>query len=345
MKFIILDHFSQASKWVAKYIRNHIIQLNPGLGKYFTLGLPTGSTPHGCYKKLIEHYNNEDLSFKYVKTFNMDDTLTSILDGNVADPQAECDAFEEKIKVPCRTKLFVGGISPSGHIAFNEPGSSLVSFVKTLAMDTILASTRFFDGDLAKPFHKPQEFFGEDWISSTVAAATTGGIRDKMKFIILDHFSQASKWVAKYIRNHIIQLNPGLGKYFTLGLPTGSTPHGCYKKLIEHYNNEDLSFKYVKTFNMDDTLTSILDGNVADPQAECDAFEEKIKVPCRTKLFVGGISPSGHIAFNEPGSSLVSFVKTLAMDTILASTRFFDGDLAKVPTMTLTRALSWLLER
>lgn len=51
-----------------------------------------------------------------------------------------------------------------------------------------------------------------------------------------------------------------------------------------------------------------------------------------------GIGPDGHIAFNEPGSSLVSRtrVKTLAMDTILANARFFDGDLAKVPTMALT---------
>ncbi|XDA77008.1 hypothetical protein R6Z07F_007152 [Ovis aries] len=201
-----------------------------------------------------------------------------------------------------------------------------------------------------------------------------GGICDTMKLIILDNYSQASEWAAKYIRNRIIQFNPGPDKYFTLGLPTGSTPLGCYKKLIEYYKNGDLSFKYVKTFNMDEYVglprdhpesyhsfmwnnffkhidihpenTHILDGNAADLQAECDAFEEKIKAAGGIELFVGGIGPDGHIAFNEPGSSLVSRtrVKTLAMDTILANARFFDGDLAKVPTMALTVGVGTVMD-
>ncbi|XP_073211797.1 glucosamine-6-phosphate deaminase 1 isoform X2 [Lepidochelys kempii] len=134
-----------------------------------------------------------------------------------------------------------------------------------------------------------------------------------MKLIILENYAQASEWAAKYIRNRIIQFNPGLDKYFTLGLPTGSTPLGCYKKLIEYYKNGDLSFKYVKTFNMDEYV---------------------------------GIGPDGHIAFNEPGSSLVSRtrVKTLAMDTILANARFFDGDLSKVPTMALTVGVGTVMD-
>lgn len=59
-----------------------------------------------------------------------------------------------------------------------------------------------------------------------------------------------------------------------------------------------------------------------------------------------GIGPDGHIAFNEPGSSLVSRtrVKTLAMDTILANARFFDGDLAKVPTMALTVGVGTVMD-
>ncbi|EDL10080.1 glucosamine-6-phosphate deaminase 1, isoform CRA_c [Mus musculus] len=195
-----------------------------------------------------------------------------------------------------------------------------------------------------------------------------------MKLIILEHYSQASEWAAKYIRNRIIQFNPGPDKYFTLGLPTGSTPLGCYQKLIEYYKNGDLSFQYVKTFNMDEYVglprdhpesyhsfmwnnffkhidihpenTHILDGNAADLQAECDAFEEKIQAAGGIELFVGGIGPDGHIAFNEPGSSLVSRtrVKTLAMDTILANARFFDGDLAKVPTMALTVGVGTVMD-
>lgn len=59
-----------------------------------------------------------------------------------------------------------------------------------------------------------------------------------------------------------------------------------------------------------------------------------------------GIGPDGHIAFNEPGSSLVSRtrVKTLAMDTILANARFFDGDLSKVPTMALTVGVGTVMD-
>ncbi|XP_012495342.1 PREDICTED: glucosamine-6-phosphate isomerase 2 [Propithecus coquereli] len=59
-----------------------------------------------------------------------------------------------------------------------------------------------------------------------------------------------------------------------------------------------------------------------------------------------GIGPDGHIAFNEPGSSLVSRtrLKTLAMDTILANAKYFDGDLAKVPTMALTVGVGTVMD-
>ncbi|TKS72473.1 Glucosamine-6-phosphate isomerase 1 [Collichthys lucidus] len=171
-----------------------------------------------------------------------------------------------------------------------------------------------------------------------------------MKLIILNDYDQASEWAAKYIRNKILLFKPGPDRYFTLGLPTGSTPLGCYKKLIEYYKNGEVSFQYVKTFNMDEYVesenTHILDGNAADLQAECETFEEKIKAAGGIQLFVGGIGPDGHIAFNEPGSSLVSRtrVKTLAKDTIMANARFFDGDLSKVPTMALTVGVGTVMD-
>ena len=61
---------------------------------------------------------------------------------------------------------------------------------------------------------------------------------------------------------------------------------------------------------------------------------------------MSGIGPDGHIAFNEPGSSLVSRtrVKTLARDTIMANARFFDGDLSKVPTMALTVGVGTVMD-
>uniref|UniRef100_A0A8P0T614 Glucosamine-6-phosphate deaminase 2 n=10 Tax=Boreoeutheria TaxID=1437010 RepID=A0A8P0T614_CANLF len=195
-----------------------------------------------------------------------------------------------------------------------------------------------------------------------------------MRLVILDNYDLASEWAAKYICNRIIQFKPGQDRYFTLGLPTGSTPLGCYKKLIEYHKNGDLSFKYVKTFNMDEYVglprnhpesyhsymwnnffkhididpnnAHILDGNATDLQAECDAFEKKIKEAGGIDLFVGGIGPDGHIAFNEPGSSLVSRtrLKTLAMDTILANAKYFDGDLSKVPTMALTVGVGTVMD-
>ncbi|XP_019725308.1 glucosamine-6-phosphate isomerase 1 [Hippocampus comes] len=195
-----------------------------------------------------------------------------------------------------------------------------------------------------------------------------------MKLIILNDYDASSEWAAKYIRNKILLFKPGPDRFFTLGLPTGSTPLGCYKKLIEYYKKGEISFQYVKTFNMDEYVglprdhpesyhsfmwnnffkhidiraenTHILDGNAADLQAECDAFEEKITAAGGIELFVGGIGPDGHIAFNEPGSSLASRtrVKTLARDTIVANARFFDGDLSKVPTMALTVGVGTVMD-
>lgn len=195
-----------------------------------------------------------------------------------------------------------------------------------------------------------------------------------MKLIILGDYNEASEWAAKYIRNKILLFNPSPDRYFTLGLPTGSTPLGCYKKLIEYYKNGEVSFQYVKTFNMDEYVglprdhpesyhsfmwnnffkhidiraenTHILDGNATDLQAECEAFEKKIVEAGGIELFVGGIGPDGHIAFNEPGSSLVSRtrVKTLAKDTIIANARFFDGDLSKVPTNALTVGVGTVMD-
>ncbi|XP_064607788.1 glucosamine-6-phosphate isomerase 1-like [Liolophura sinensis] len=195
-----------------------------------------------------------------------------------------------------------------------------------------------------------------------------------MRLVILDAYSDVSSWSARYIRRKIVDFNPGPDKFFTLGLPTGSTPLGTYKELIKLHENGQISFKYVKTFNMDEYVglprdhpesyhsfmwnnffkhidirpenAHILDGNASDLEKECAEFEQKIKDAGGIRLFVGGIGPDGHIAFNEPGSSLVSRtrVKTLAQDTILANARFFGGELSKVPTMALTVGVATVME-
>jgi glucosamine-6-phosphate deaminase len=91
---------------------------------------------------------------------------------------------------------------------------------------------------------------------------------------------------------------------------------------------------------------NILDGNAPDLKVECDRYEEKIKSYGGIKLFLAGIGPDGHIAFNEPGSSLSSRtrIKTLAQDTIIANARFFGGDVTAVPRMALTVGVGTVLD-
>lgn len=91
---------------------------------------------------------------------------------------------------------------------------------------------------------------------------------------------------------------------------------------------------------------NILNGNAPDLEAECVEYESKIARVGGIELFLGGIGPDGHIAFNEPGSSLASRtrVKTLAYDTILANSRFFGNDLEQVPKMALTVGVQTVLE-
>ncbi|VVC30230.1 Hypothetical protein CINCED_3A005491 [Cinara cedri] len=157
-------------------------------------------------------------------------------------------------------------------------------------------------------------------------------------------------------------------------LNIGGTPLGMYKYLIEYYKAGDISFKYVKTFNMDEyvglprnhvesyhyyMLTNffahvnidpknvhILDGNAVDLQAECAHYEMLIREAGGVHLFVGGIGPDGHIAFNEPGSSLVSRtrVKTLTQDTLEANARFFGNDIDQVPKQALTVGVGTVMD-
>ena len=90
----------------------------------------------------------------------------------------------------------------------------------------------------------------------------------------------------------------------------------------------------------------ILDGNATDLAAECASFEGQIAQHGGIELFLGGVGSDGHIAFNEPGSSLSSRtrVKTLAYDTMRANARFFGDDVAQVPTRALTVGIQTILD-
>lgn len=195
-----------------------------------------------------------------------------------------------------------------------------------------------------------------------------------MRLIIEESYGKMSQWAASYIVKKINEFNPTPDKPFVLGLPTGSTPVGTYKELIHAYQIGKVSFENVVTFNMDEYVgipedhpesfhsfmyrnffnhvnvkpenINILNGNAEDLTAECENYEEKIKSYGGINLFMGGIGPDGHIAFNEPGSSLSSRtrIKTLTTDTIVANSRFFDNDVNKVPKTALTVGVGTILD-
>ncbi|XP_071126648.1 glucosamine-6-phosphate deaminase 2-like isoform X2 [Mytilus edulis] len=103
---------------------------------------------------------------------------------------------------------------------------------------------------------------------------------------------------------------------------------------------------FFKHIDIDPKNAHILDGNATDLIKECNDYEKKITEAGGIELFVGGIGPDGHIAFNEPGSSLVSRtrIKTLNNDTIIANARFFGGDLSKVPKQALTVGVQTVMD-
>jgi glucosamine-6-phosphate deaminase len=195
-----------------------------------------------------------------------------------------------------------------------------------------------------------------------------------MRVIIEPNYETVSKWAACYIAAKINKAGPAAEKPFILGLPTGSSPLGTYRELIKLYREGTVSFKNVITFNMDEYVgipeehpesyhsfmwnhffshidiqmenVNILNGNAGDLEKECAGYEDRIKEAGGIDLFLGGIGPDGHVAFNEPGSSISSRtrIKSLTTDTILANARFFGGDPCKVPKTALTVGVATVMD-
>lgn len=195
-----------------------------------------------------------------------------------------------------------------------------------------------------------------------------------MRIIIHDTYEALSKWTAHRIAARINTFGPTKDKPFVLGLPTGSSPIGTYQNLVSLHQQGLVSFENVVTFNMDEYVglpethpesyhhfmwhhffshidiphenVNILDGNVKDLEKECQDYEDRIRQIGGIHLFLGGIGPDGHIAFNEPGSSLSSRtrIKTLTQDTRFANSRFFDNDPNKVPKTALTVGVGTVMD-
>jgi len=195
-----------------------------------------------------------------------------------------------------------------------------------------------------------------------------------MRLIVQTEAVGVSKWSAAYIARRINESVSASAKPFVLGLPTGSTPLGTYTELIRLYKAGKVSFKNVVTFNMDEYVgipknhpqsyhsfmwdnffshidilpanVNILDGNAPNLKAECAAYEAKILSVGGIDLFMGGIGADGHIAFNEPGSSLTSRTRDKALnnDTIIVNSRFFDHDVSQVPKSALTVGVGTVMD-
>eukprot|EP01056_Protomagalhaensia_sp_Gyna25_P005191 Protomagalhaensia_sp_Gyna_25__5190@NODE_61_length_5787_cov_21_667015_g45_i0_p3_GENE_NODE_61_length_5787_cov_21_667015_g45_i0NODE_61_length_5787_cov_21_667015_g45_i0_p3_ORF_typecomplete_len290_score35_44Glucosamine_iso/PF01182_20/2_1e70_NODE_61_length_5787_cov_21_667015_g45_i049185751 len=179
---------------------------------------------------------------------------------------------------------------------------------------------------------------------------------------------------ANYICDKINAFQPTADKPFVLGLPTGATPIKTYQELTRLHKAGQLSFKHVVTFNMDEYIglprshpqsywsfmhenffnhvdidpanVNILDGNTDDHAGECARYEAKILSYGKIHLFLGGVGNDGHIAFNEPGSSLASRtrIKTLVPETRQANARFFDNNENAVPTLALTVGVGTIMD-
>ncbi|MFZ5949181.1 MAG: glucosamine-6-phosphate deaminase [Candidatus Rifleibacteriota bacterium] len=189
-----------------------------------------------------------------------------------------------------------------------------------------------------------------------------------MEVIIKKDRSQASLLGAKIIAD-VIKKKPAA----VIGLATGSTPLGLYDELVKMHKAGELSFSRVTSFNLDEYVglgpehkcsfysemhqnlfsrvdiapeaVNIPDGLARNIPAMCAAYEDKIKNEGGIDIQLLGIGNDGHLAFNEPGSSLSSRtrLKTLSHETIEANARFF-GSQDAVPRHVVTMGLGTIME-
>ncbi|KAF3172218.1 hypothetical protein TWF225_008629 [Orbilia oligospora] len=189
-----------------------------------------------------------------------------------------------------------------------------------------------------------------------------------MRLIIRETKNQTSQWVAEYIVHRINEFRPTKDRPFVLGLPTGSSPEQIYANIVDMYRSGKVSFKNVVTFNMDEYVgiptshpqsyhsfmfkhlfqhVDIPPNQIHLPSLEnYSEYDNMIAKYGGIELFLCGVGSDGHIAFNEPGSSLASKtrVKTLTNDTIVANARFFNGDIHAVPKSAVTVGVRTVLD-
>jgi len=189
-----------------------------------------------------------------------------------------------------------------------------------------------------------------------------------MRVIIESDYESMSRRAAQFVAE-LVRAKPNC----VLGLATGSTPEGLYAELIRMNREEGLDFSQVTTFNLDEyyglppdheqsyhyfmeeklfkhlnprpKATHVPDGLAKDPVAYCEQYEQMIRDAGGIDLQILGIGRDGHIAFNEPGSSLGSRtrLKTLTEETIEDNARFFSSP-DEVPRFAITMGVGTILE-
>ena len=186
-----------------------------------------------------------------------------------------------------------------------------------------------------------------------------------MQVIICDNYEEMSREGAKIIASQVI-LKPNS----VLGLATGSTPVGLYQNLIKMYQNKEIDFSNVTSFNLDEYYpispdndqsyhyfmeenlfksvnikeSFVPDGSGSDIEKVCEDYEEKIKAYGGIDLQLLGIGQNGHIGFNEPDEFLIpnTHCTDLTEDTIKANSRFFES-IDQVPTKAITMGMATIL--
>lgn len=195
-----------------------------------------------------------------------------------------------------------------------------------------------------------------------------------MRLIINSDYDKISKWAADYVAFKIKAARPTAQKPFVLALPAGSSPLGMFKYLINMYKEGRISFENVVIFNLDEYIglpqndinsyhyflwdnffqhinvkkqnIHLLNSQTKDFVKESAAYEKMIRSFGGIDLLIGGIGEDGHIAFNEPGSSLGSRtrVKTLNKNTLRANARFFGNDEDRVPKNVITIGIATIMD-
>lgn len=184
----------------------------------------------------------------------------------------------------------------------------------------------------------------------------------------------ASRYLSEHIITAINTARPSADRPYVLGLPTGLSPEGVYACLVAAFKAGRVLFQHVVTFNMDEYVglaplhpqsyhyfmfdrlfnhidiprknINILDGQAQNIEQECARYEQKIKLVGGIDLFLGGLGPNGHLAFNEAGLSRKSLTRkvSLAQSTIVANKRFFNDDDSLVPRYALSVGISTVLD-